>query len=130
MSIFGTFTSGYELTDAERRWNRMWDLWAEGEAESPWAELMTYDSEVNNGGHFQYFFNTDNCGDLAGEIRVLLDILPEPLGDNLRRAYDLFTAPEDPLDCLGDEEMILCDQFLYENEQPIMDILKTYAESL
>lgn len=109
MSIFGTFTSGRELTDAERRWNRMWDLWAEGEAESPWAELMTYDSEVNNGGHFQYFFNTDNCGDLAGEIRVLLDILPEPLGD---------------------EEMILCDQFLYENEQPIMDILKTYAESL
>lgn len=130
MSIFGNFTTGRELTDAERRWNRIWDLWAQGEADTPYAQLMGYDAEVNNGGHFHYFFNTDNCGDLAGEIRVLLSTLPEPLRGNLQQAYDLFTAPEDPLDCLGDEEMIRCDQFFYENEQLLTDMLKAYAASL
>ena len=45
------------LTDEQLRWNKIWDLWAEGKAKSPYSELMTYDGEVNNGGHDQYFFN-------------------------------------------------------------------------
>ena len=38
-----------------QKWDKMLDLWVEGAAESPYAELMTYQAEVNNGGHDQYF---------------------------------------------------------------------------
>ena len=39
------------------KWNKMWDMWAEQKASSPYAELMTYESEINNGGHKQFFDN-------------------------------------------------------------------------
>jgi len=55
MGIFGFFSKEQTLSDADRKWNRMWDLWVEGSAESPYSELMEYESEVNNGGHSQYF---------------------------------------------------------------------------
>ena len=48
------------MSESERKWNLMWDMWADGDAESPYAELMEYESEVNNGGHSQYFFNVSN----------------------------------------------------------------------
>ena len=78
MSIFGTYTTGKEENDAERKWNLMWDMWVAGEAKSPYAELMEYESEVNNGGHSQYFFNIANCGDLGEEVEKLLRVLPNP----------------------------------------------------
>ena len=49
-----------QLTDEQKKWNKMWELWSEGEADSPYAELMTYQSEINNGGHGQYFCNIEN----------------------------------------------------------------------
>lgn len=39
------------MMESERKWNLMWDMWVAGNAESPYAELMEYESEVNNGGH-------------------------------------------------------------------------------
>lgn len=65
MGVFGFFgKSKAEQSDEEKKWNKMWDLWAEGCAASPYAELMTYQSEINNGGHDRYFFNIENTGDL------------------------------------------------------------------
>ena len=49
----------------------MWDLWVEEEADSPYAELMTYQSEVNNGGHMQFFDNVSNTDDLSKNMEVL-----------------------------------------------------------
>ena len=58
MDIFGLHRKKKgALTEAQLKWNKMWELWAEGKAGSPYAELMTYQSEVNNGGHSQYFSN-------------------------------------------------------------------------
>ena len=65
------------LTEEEKKWNKMWDLWAEGEIESPYNELMTYQSEVNNGGHDQYFVNTSDNADMGNELSALYKILPE-----------------------------------------------------
>ena len=62
------------LSEKDKKWNRMWDLWAEGEIESPYNELMTYQSEVNNGGHHQYFLNTENNGDICKDIEILEQI--------------------------------------------------------
>ena len=54
MRLFGKKS---ELTEEQKKWNKMWDLWANGLTDSPYAELMTYQSEVYNGGHGQYFDN-------------------------------------------------------------------------
>lgn len=130
MSIFGTYTTGKEENDAERKWNLMWDMWVAGEAKSPYAELMEYESEVNNGGHSQYFFNIANCGDLGEEVEKLLAVLPNPLYDNLKRGYAAFAAQEDICDDENEELFEECDDVFYENEQMLIDILKTYADSL
>lgn len=135
-----------ELTIEERKWNLMWDMWAEGDAASPYAELMQYDSEVNNGGHFQYFINGALMGDMNEQVDMVLKNLPQPMHDNLKEAYDTFcdiqkhdnvgeahdaySALEDMCDPQKFERFIEYDKFLYENEDLIMDILKKYANSL
>lgn len=130
MSIFGTFTTGKETNDAERKWNLMWDMWIDNEVESPYAELMEYDSEVNNGGHSQYFFNVANCADLKAAVEKILPLLPNPLRDNLKRGYDAFAAQADICDDENDELFEECDDVFYANEQLLLDVLKVYADSL
>lgn len=68
----------------------MWDLWAENRADTPYAEVMTYQSEVNNGGHDQYFLNVEQTGDLQAEISILENVLSEELRSNLLTAYDAY----------------------------------------
>ena len=60
----------------------MWELWAEDKLDLPCAKRMKYESEVNNGGHSQYFFNVANCGDLAEEVKAVLSMLPKLLRRN------------------------------------------------
>ena len=65
MGLFDLFKKKkVELTEEQLKWNKMWDLWTDGNAESPYAELMTYQSEINNGGHGQYFCNIENNDDV------------------------------------------------------------------
>ena len=79
-----------ELSDEQKKWNKMWELWTEDRADSPYQELMSYQSEVNNGGHDQYFFNTENADDLQKELSILKTVLPEKLQKNLRDAYSAY----------------------------------------
>ena len=130
MGIFGLFSKEQSLSEADRKWNRMWDLWVEGSAESPYSELMEYESEVNNGGHSQYFFNVANCGDLQASAEILLNVLPEPLLSNFRKAYEAFSGMEDICDDVNDALFEMCDGFFYDNEQPLMDVLKTYVDTI
>lgn len=118
------------MNESERKWNLMWDMWAEGEAKSPYAELMEYESEVNNGGHSQYFFNIANCGDLKKDVDQLLAILPNPLRDNLKRGYDAFAAQEDICDDENEALFEECDDVFYAHEELIIDLLEEYAGSL
>ena len=111
-----------ELTDAQQKWNRMWELWAEEKAESPYAELMTYQSEVNNGGHSQYFDNVANVGDLQKEMTELECVLPPVLNANLKKAYKAHLAQEN-----AEEIMEKCDDIFYDNEQILNQILEEYA---
>lgn len=68
MGIFDSIKKSEKLSDEQKKWNKMWDLWVEERIESPYAELMTYQSEVNNGGHDQYFSNLEERGVLQKEI--------------------------------------------------------------
>lgn len=130
MKLFGWFQKQEELPVADRKWNKMWDLWVEGNAESPYSELMEYESEVNNGGHSQYFFNVANCGDVQTAAKVLLSILPEPLLSNFRKAYEAFSGQEDICDDVNDSLFDECDDIFGKYEQLILDMLAAYAKSI
>lgn len=130
MELFGWFRKQEELPVADRKWNKMWDLWVEGNAESPYSELMEYESEVNNGGHSQYFFNVANCGDVQAAAKVLLSILPEPLLSNFRKAYEAFSGQEDICDDVNDSLFDECDDIFGKYEQLILDMLAAHAKSI
>ena len=95
MSFFDLFRrKKKELPEEDLKWNKMWDLWADEEAISPYAELMTYESEVNNGGHMQFFDNVSNTEDLAQVIKALFDVLCGVLRENIEKAYNAYLEYE------------------------------------
>lgn len=132
MGVFGFFKKRKrELSHEQKKWNKMWELWAENRADTPYAEVMTYQSEVNNGGHDQYFLNVEQTGDLQAEISILENVLSEELRSNLLTAYDAYQMLADKE---SDEEWeaILegCDNIFFKNEEEINRILKEYASKI
>lgn len=92
------------------------------------GELMTYQSEINNGGHSQYFFNTENTDDLQMNLVNVLSILPKELKDNLENAYKAYMVLEQNEDNEEAEGILeKCDDVFYENEQKIIQILEQYS---
>ncbi len=119
------------LTDAELKWNKMWDMWAMQDAASPYSELMTYQAEVNNGGHAQFFDNVSNISDIEEELDAILSVLMPPLYDNLLNAKEAFVnennaLSEDEIDAIYDK----CDSVFYENEDLINIMLQNYASTI
>ena len=129
MGIFDIFKKKKAALTTDQKWDKMWDLWAVNKLDLPCAKLMKYESEVNNGGHSQYFFNVANCGDLAADVDAVLAMLPEPLRENLARAYAAFSAQGDISDDANDELFEECDDVFYEHEQLIIDIIYEAAKN-
>ncbi len=120
-----------QLSEEELKWNKMWDLWTEEKAKSPYAELMTYQSEINNGGHDQYFTNVENTGDLKIEMSALESILSEKMKNNLKKAYNAYLALEENDEDENAEEILeQCDDIFYENEEEINHALEEYASKI
>lgn len=127
MGIFDLFKkTKVELTEEQRRWNKMWDLWTRGNAEPPYAQLMRYYSEVMNGGHGQYFSNIENDGGFEKELPALETVLSEKLVEQLRRAYKAYLAEGGS----ADEILEQCDDVFYDHEDEISGQLKGYASSM
>ncbi len=129
MGLFDIFKKKkVELTEEQLKWNKMWEQWTEEKVASPYAELMTYQSEINNGGHDQYFTNVENIGDLNKEISALEQILPAELKDNLNKAYKAYLILEKKDEDEEAEEVLeQCDDVFYENEEEINRLLEEYA---
>ena len=129
MGLFDLFRKKKKAASPE---DRMWELWMEKKAASPYAELMTYQSEVGNGGHDQYFFNVSNAGgDLKKEMSALESVLSETLKDNLHKAYEAYLILEEKEEDEAAENILSqCDDVLYENEQEINQALAKYAVTL
>lgn len=120
-----------KLTEAQQKWNKIWDLWTEGQLESPYAQMMTYQSEINNGGHDQYFTNVANTGDLQKEMSVLENSLSEKLKLNLKKAYEAYLVLEEKEeDELAKEILEQCDDVFYEHEEEINHVLEIYAAKI
>ena len=119
------------LTEDNLKWDKMWDLWVDGAAASPYAELMTYQGEINNGGHDQYFTNVENTGDLRKEMAALEQILSSKLKNNLAKAHKAYLVLEEKEDDTDAKEILeRCDAVFYQNEQEINEILKEYASTI
>ena len=129
MGIFDIFKKKKAVPTTDQKLNKMWDLWADDKLDLPCAKLMRYESEVNNGGHSQYFFNVANGGDLAVEVEAVLSMLPEPLRENLARGYAAFSEQNDISDDVNDELFEECDDVFYEHEQLIIDLIYEAAKS-
>ena len=129
MGFFDVFKKKNTALTTDQKLDKMWELWADGEAESPYAELMTYQSEINNGGHGQYFTNVENTGDLQKEMSVLETILSPDLKSNLQKAYKAYLDLEENENDEDAEEIIeQCDDIFFKNEKEINDILEVFAE--
>ena len=129
MGLFDIFKKKQvELTEEQRKWNKMWELWAEKKAEAPYSQLMTYQSEVNNGGHDQYFTNVENTSDLQKEISVLETILPVKHRSNFQTAHKAYMALEE--DERAAETLEQCDNVFWENEDELNRILESYAATI
>ena len=129
MGIFDIFKKKKAALTTDQKLDKLWDLWAVNKLDLPCAKLMKYESEVNNGGHSQYFFNVANCGDLAAEVEAVLSMLPEPLRENLARGYAAFSEQDDISDDVNDELFEECDDVFYKHEQLIIDIIYEAAKS-
>ena len=129
MGLFDIFKKKkVELTEEQLKWNKMWELWTEEKVDSPYAELMTYQSEINNGGHDQYFTNVENTGDLQKELTTLEKILSSKLKANLKKANKAYLVLEEKEDDEKAEETLeQCDYVFYENEEEINRLLEEYA---
>ncbi len=106
------------LTPAQRKWNQLWELWAQGQVPSPFGELMTYQGEVSNGGHGQYF---ENIG--AGDLPQLERLLPPALYANALRACHAYQAGDDAI-------LDRCDALFSKLEEEVSGILQEYAVCL
>lgn len=129
MGLFDFFKKKkVKLTEEQLKWDKMWELWIEEKSTSPYTELMTYQSEINNGGHNQYFTNVENTGDLKKEISALKQILSAELKENLNKAYKAYLILEEKEeDEEAEETLEQCDDVFYKNEEEINRLLEEYA---
>ncbi len=115
--------------DPNDQWNRMWSMWADGKIESPYYELMSYHSEINNGGHYQFFSNTDNIENSEAVVETLCGILPENLKCSLQKAYKAYLNLENDINIDQSERDIKkSDEFFFENEDVIIKMLENHSK--
>ena len=130
MCILDIFKKKEEIPEEAEKWNKMWDLWTEEQIESPYKELMTYQSEINNGGHSQYFCNIESIINIEDELKELKSILPQNLIDNLNKAYKANQILENEENEEAETIIEECDNIFYENENLINDLLNERASKI
>ena len=130
MCILDIFKKKEEIPEEVQKWNKMWDLWTEEQIESPYKELMTYQSEINNGGHSQYFCNIESISNIEDELKKIKSILPQNLIDNLNKAYKANQILENEENEEAETIIEECDNIFYENENLINDLLNERASKI
>lgn len=137
--IIKIFKKKNKLSEEDLKWNKMWELWVDEELEQPISSLLTYDSEIQNGGHLQFFCNVEENAtiELKDVLKQLKKILPDEIYSNLNNAYkkykELNFVPEtsdEYCDVAIEEPLLEFDNFYYEHEEEIQNILKEYASKL
>ena len=123
---------------AERLQDEMWESWEEGKLPPSYQALLTYVSDVMDGGHLQYFLNRDlREENFFSLMPTLRELLPEGHAGNLSNAYRAYCRLEldlakdgDIAEALDADPLISYDKYYFDHEEEIFDLLAACAESL
>lgn len=138
MGIFDKLFHGNAEKRAQRQWEYMWRLWAEGALPSPYQELLTYDSEMQDGGHLQFFLNAEiRAYNMFSVMAQLKEVLPEGLADNVANAYRAYCRlgvdvndDNSIAEALEEAPLVSYDSYYFEHEEELIDLLEAYAAAL
>lgn len=114
-----------ELPLEQQKYNKLWNLYTSGELDDlnhNMYVLCDYEGGVNGEGHSGFMFNNENC--ITDFIDSLKQILPEDLYNNFIKAYESYESEKKSYICEA------CDQYFFENEQIVLDIIQEYANTL
>lgn len=113
------------------RVQKLCDLHAEGKLASPYAELLVFQGQVENGGHYQYFDNLKETGNLHTQMSALEQILPPKFIENLKKAYEAYLVlQKNPDDEAAENITTQTDDWFYANEEEIDRILMDHSASI
>ena len=122
-------------TSNEDKWNYMIDLWVDNKLDNPIKHLITYDNEINNGGHLQFFQN--NHDELSEIIPVIKKYLSKNMSKNLQDAYELYLKINPNIDSIEsyvevsqEENFEKFDNYYYEHDKEINKVLTEYSLTL
>ncbi len=124
--------------DGDDKWSLMWEMWEAGEIGSPYNELLTYDNEMQEGGHLQFFLNRAlRKENIFAVLAALRETLPADHAANVQQAHRQYCLldldPEDDaavMQALQDAPLAVFDRFYAEHEEELLDVLEAYANSL
>lgn len=130
------------LSIEDQKWNKLWQLWSDVTLNNNYDNyiytLMTYSSEINNGGHLQFFLNErNNQVDFDIINQHLKTALSPLLYDNYFKAYNLFKSLNLKVECIEDYVDVEMenhfqefDKCFYDNEESINQTIKDYANTI
>lgn len=114
-----------KLSENEMKWNKLWDLYSNSTWNNPIFYLCDYDSGINGEGHFCFFDNKGN--EMKTYVEELKKVLPENLFDNFNKAYQIWLRGNDEQ---TEKHCEVADDFFYQNENTIIEILQQFANTL
>lgn len=129
------------LSIEDQKCDKLWDLWCKNsdkDKSNYIYTLMTYSSEINNGGHQQFFFNAENTNEDFETINSnLKKALTPVLFDNYIKAYNLYKSLNLKAECIEDyvdiemeEHFDEFDKCFYANEKDINKAIQDYANTI
>lgn len=127
-----------KLPKSAKQWNKIWELWSNFELDNPVKDLMTYISEINNGGHLQFFENLENNEeDITIVLNNIKSFLPNELIENLDNAYSTHKSLNTSIETIDDYVAVEMenhfgkyDDILLNQEELINSIIQTEADKL
>ena len=114
-----------ELTQEQKNWNKVWELYETGELEKINPDiyaLCEYESGINGEGHSGFFCNNED--ELSKFEKALKNILPSKLYENFDKALKSYETESE------DEICEMADDYFYDNEQEVINILQTFANEI
>lgn len=106
-----------------KKWNRLWEIYGNGEWDDPVFYLCDYDSGINGEGHLCFFENHADC--LGKYSEELKKTLPDELYENFDKALRAFER-----NMKAEKICTEADAYFYERESDIIKAIQAYANTL
>ena len=117
-------------TELELNWNKMWVLWMNKKMESPYQEILSYETDVRNGSHLEYFNWIKDNENFEKTIDIVSKNLKGTVLETIfNQAYDAYQKIEKSKD-EAEQILSLCDKAFANEEDAIEKYLETIASKI